>query len=116
MALDRWYKGDPLGFVEIASNDITYFDPHLEQKLCGKEDFTKLMESIKGMVHADGYEWVNPRVEHNDSMAVLSFNLVTGGGEMMSRWNSTEVYRLEKDGVWRIIHSHWSVTKPTFAK
>jgi hypothetical protein len=30
---------------------------------------------------------------------------------VVSRWNSTEVYR-RIDGKWRIVHSHWSFTKP----
>jgi hypothetical protein len=50
-------------------------------------------------------------------IAVLTFNLVNHGarfdgqpvGEV--RWNATEVYE-RVDGQWRIVHSHWSSTKP----
>jgi ketosteroid isomerase-like protein len=48
---------------------------------------------------------------------VLTFNLVNhgarfdGGPAGTSRWNSTEVFR-RIGGRWRIVHSHWSYTKP----
>ncbi len=25
-ALERWYKGDPSGFVELLADEVTYFD------------------------------------------------------------------------------------------
>jgi len=25
--LDRWYNGDPMGFIDNSWNDVTYFDP-----------------------------------------------------------------------------------------
>jgi len=34
-AVDRWGRGDPMGFVEIAAPQITYFDPDLEWRICG---------------------------------------------------------------------------------
>ena len=33
-------------------------------------------------------------------------------GDQSSRWNCTEVYRLEPNGEWKIVHTHWS----SFAK
>lgn len=33
---------------------------------------------------------------------------------ILARWNATEVYRV-MDGVWRIIHTHWSLTQPKLA-
>ena len=49
-------------------------------------------------------------------MAVLTFNLAShahqpNGEPMTVRWNSTEVYARSR-GTWRIVHSHWSFTKP----
>jgi ketosteroid isomerase-like protein len=47
---------------------------------------------------------------------VLTFNLAShtrkpDGSPMIVRWNATEVYR-RMSGKWRIIHNHWSFTKP----
>jgi hypothetical protein len=33
------------------------------------------------------------------------------GDSLRFRWNSTEVY-LRVGGTWKIVHSHWSYTKP----
>ena len=64
---------------------------------------------------------INPVVQVEDKIAVLSFNLVnygkpSGSAEetVLARWNATEVYR-EIDGAWRIIHTHWSYTQPQLA-
>lgn len=111
-ALDRWGKGDPMGFVEIADPQITYFDPSLERRIDGFAAFTRAMEAIKGKVQLDHYELVNPRVELGVDLAVLSFNYVSRKGSAESRWNSTEVYRRTERG-WKLVHSHWSQTQPT---
>ena len=64
------------------------------------------------------YDMIDPVVEVEAKIAVLSFNLVnygkpsgSAGEAVLARWNATEVYR-EIDGAWRIIHTHWSFTKP----
>jgi len=114
-ALDRWGQGDPIGFVDIAAPQITYFDPDVELRIDGIEAFTEVMEGIKGKIFMDGYELLNPTVEIANELAVLSFNYTSWGepdGEpWRSNWNSSEVYR-KIDGGWRLIHSHWSRTQP----
>jgi len=111
--LDRWGKGDPMGFVEAAAPQITYFDPELQRRCDGIEAFTARMASVKGKVRMDGYELLNPTVEVAGDIAVLSFNYtswgVTDGKAWRSNWNSTEVYRRLATG-WKIVHSHWSRT------
>ncbi|MFZ0034674.1 MAG: DUF4440 domain-containing protein [Sedimentisphaerales bacterium] len=110
-ALDRWAKGDPSGFLEIYAPDIVYFDPSLDQRLDGIEALTRLYESLRGKIHIDHYELRNPKVQLCGDMAVLTFNFVSSSADKFSRWNCTEVYRRQNDQ-WRIIQSHWSVTKP----
>ncbi len=34
-ALERWCRGDPSGFLEIAAPDIVYFDPFVERRIDG---------------------------------------------------------------------------------
>ena len=63
------------------------------------------------------YEMIDPKVQCFGDVALLTFNVVNYGKlpgqaeSVLSRWNSTEIYR-RVDGKWRIIHSHWSFTKP----
>jgi len=72
---------------------------------------------ITGKIKIDRYEMINPKVQGDGDVALLTFNLVSyikqpGGAEKAAaRWNTTEVYR-RIDGNWRIIHSHWSFIKP----
>ena len=110
-ALERWGKGDPGGFIELAADDIVYFDPFLAARLNGREEFVRLMESIRGQVQVDRFELLDPRVQASRDLAILTFNFVSWPERPMCRWNATEAYRREGDR-WRLIHQHWSLTKP----
>jgi hypothetical protein len=111
-ALDRWGKGDPFGFLEISAPDVVYFDPYLERRIDGLDALTRYYEAIRGQVHIDRYELINPRVQVCSDAAVLTFNYVSYTGEKQNRWNCTEVYR-RANGEWRIIQTHWSFTQPS---
>lgn len=108
-ALDRWARGDPSGFLEISAPDVVYFDDTLERRLDGLEALTTLYEKIRGQVHLDRYELLNPRVQLCGDAAVLTYNFVSYAGGKLHRWNCTEVYRRIPGG-WRIIQTHWSLT------
>ena len=111
-ALERWGKGDPSGFLEISADDVVYFDPYQERRLNGIAELRALYEMIRGRVQIAHFELVNPHVQVEGTMAVLTFNYVARGtNEAMSRWNCTEVFRREGDS-WRIIQTHWSFTTP----
>jgi len=67
------------------------------------------------------YEMIDPVVQVDGNVAVLTFNLVnygkpSGSAEevILARWNATEVYRA-MNGSWRLIHTHWSFTQPQLA-
>lgn len=111
-ALECWCKGDPNGFLEISAPDVVYFDTFQERRLNGLEELTKLYMPMKGQFSAEHYEMLNPLVQETDKMAVLTFNFTSESGGKVYKWNCTEVYRLEDDGKWRIIQTHWSLTKP----
>jgi ketosteroid isomerase-like protein len=116
-ALDRWGKGDPQGYLESMAPEATYFDPFQEKRIDGLETIKALLAPITGKVKVDRYEMINPEVQRIGDVAVLTFNLLDqvtppgGGSPITIRWNSTEVYR-RIAGNWKIIHSHWSYTKP----
>lgn len=109
-ALDRWGAGDPSGYLEISTPDVTYFDPFLEHRLDGLEALAAWYEPLRGTIHIDRYELIEPRVQVCGDAAVLTFNLVSYTGATAMRWNCTEVYRRDKAG-WRLIQTHWSITQ-----
>jgi hypothetical protein len=94
-ALDRWTRGDAQGFLDLYTPETSSFDPGVRQ------------------ITMDRYEMLNPKVQHHDEVAVLTFNLVNYGRQadgtevVVNRWNVTEVYH-RRGRTWRIIHSHWS--------
>jgi ketosteroid isomerase-like protein len=110
-ALDRWGRSDPSGFLEISAPDVVYFDLYLERRIDGLDALTRYYEAIRGKVHIDRYELINPQVQLCRDAAVLTFNYVSYTGDKQNRWNCTEVYR-RTDGEWCIIQTHWSFTQP----
>lgn len=114
-ALERWNNGDVNGFLELSANDVVYFDPFLEKRITGKEELTSWYNPLQGQIKVDRYEMIDPKVQSVENMAVLTFNLNSYSGKVEMKWNCTEVYRLETDGNWKIIQTHWSLTKPTLA-
>ena len=108
-ALDRWGKGDPSGFLEICAPDVVYFDPFAKRRLDGIAELQTYYEQIRGKIRIDRYELINPLVQGDGHLAVLTFNYVSSGSEGESNWNCTEVYRRDPAG-WRIIQTHWSYT------
>ena len=116
-ALDRWGKGDPQGFLDLMAEGETYFDPLTEKRVDGREALRQYMAPFAGKISIERVELINPKVQRQGDMAVLTFNLANygarfdGGPKSTSRWNSTEVYQ-RIDGKWKIVHSHWSYIKP----
>ncbi len=112
-ALRAWLDGNPSPYLELYSKDFTYFDPVQERRIDGWDRIKEFYESMRGTVKMDGFEIINPVVQHSGSMAVLTYNLQTNSGETVWKENCTEVYRLEENNEWKIIHSHWSLTGPS---
>lgn len=119
-ALDRWITGDPQGYLDIYAPEVTYFDPFQEKRVDGLPAMKTLfapMQGTKSPIQEPRYEMIAPQLQRHGETALLTFNLVNYGKlpnqpeTMLARWNATEVYGLI-DGKWKIIHSHWSFTKP----
>lgn len=107
-ALEKWNQGDPSGYLDLSADDVTYFDPSIEQRLDGLDNLKNYYEPIKGQIHVSKYEMLNPKVTATNNMAVLTFNLLSYKADKVSKWNCTEVYRLEPNGQWKIVQTHWS--------
>ena len=111
-ALKCWNNGDPSGYLKIYAEEITYFDVGTNARLDGYSAMEKLFGPAKGKIYSSRFEIPNPKVQVHGNTAVLTFNLITYSdeNEIISEWNSTEVYA-KINNEWKIIHSHWSKTK-----
>ena len=116
-AIERWGKGDPQGFLGLMSNDETYFDPGAPKRVDGLEALRQYFAPFAGKISIERFELIDPKVQRHGDIAVLTFNLVDYGGQLGGgpkstvRWNTTEIYQ-RINGQWKIVHSHWSYTKP----
>lgn len=115
-AMERWRKGDPWGFFELYVPDITYFDTGTPQRMNGLEAMRAEFAQREGQIHYDVMEFIDPIIQVQGSVAVLSYRFfdthLKPDGSIASRtpWNSSYVYA-RIDGEWRIIHNHWSYIK-----
>jgi ketosteroid isomerase-like protein len=124
-ALDRWITADPDGYLNRYASDATYFDPFGEKRIDGLEELRARMAPMRGITLPfvePRYDMIDPAVQVDGDVAVLTFNLVNYGKlagsadeTVLARWNATEVYRATGD-TWRIIHTHWSFTQPQLAE
>ena len=119
-ALDRWGNGDPGGFLDLYSADITYFDPTTAARIDGHDAMVAYYGPWASRIHITRYEMLNPQVVIDGTTALLTYNLVNyvpdaeGAESVGSCWNSTTVYQ-HRNGAWKAIHSHWSYTRhPAF--
>jgi len=119
-ALDRWVHLDPQGYLDLYAPEVTYFDPQREKRIDGVDTLRTLLAPIKDVklpFTNPRYDMIGPHLQTHGDVALLTFNLVSygtfpGKGEVVvARWNSSELYA-RVQGKWRIIHSHWSYTKP----
>jgi len=111
-ALEKWNTGDPSGYLDLSSHDVTYFDPFTEVRMDGHDRLKEYYAKIKGQIHVSKYEMINPVVQAGLDMAVLTFNLISYEGQDVYKWNCTEVYALQPDTRWKIIQTHWSFIRP----
>jgi uncharacterized protein (TIGR02246 family) len=112
-ALDRWSKGDPLGFAEILAEDGTYFDDiGAHKRLNNLEEIKNYLTSLVGKIPPHTYEIVDPKFQVYGDIAILTYQYHTTmpDNEPGSPWKATEVYHFA-DGKWRLVHANWSLVK-----
>ncbi len=95
-ALDRWAKGDQVGFSDNFAEDATYFDDvSAHVRVDGIENLKKYFKSLQGQVPVHKYELINPKVQVYGDIAILT--LWYKGifeDETEAPWKATSVYRL----------------------
>jgi ketosteroid isomerase-like protein len=109
--LDGWQVGNPDPLLAISDPEITYFHVVTDKRLDGLPAVKALFEAYRGRPLFDSYEMADAKVQASGDTAVLTYTLVRHVGTATTRWNATQVYQRKKEG-WRIIHSHWSATRP----
>ena len=110
--LDGWQVGNPDPLLAISDPEITYFHVVTDKRLDGLPALKALFEAYRGRPLFDSYEMADAKVQlAGGDTAVLTYVLVRHVGTTTTRWNATQVYQRKKEG-WRIIHSHWSATRP----
>lgn len=110
-AMEGWGKGDPDVLLATLDPEITYFHAVTAQRLDGLPAVKALFEGYRGTPLFDSFEILNPKVQADGDVAILTYLFVRRNGTVTSRWNATQVYQRKKEG-WRVIHTHWSVTGP----
>lgn len=76
-ALDRRGNGDPFGFLDISAPDVVYFDPYQEHRIDELDAVARYYQAIRGKVHIDRYELLDPNVQVCRDAAVLTFTCVS---------------------------------------
>jgi hypothetical protein len=59
------------------ADDITYFDPFQERRVDGLDAMKALLVPLTGQVRIHRYEMLDPKVQHDGEIAVLTFNLLS---------------------------------------
>lgn len=112
-ALEQWAKGNPLGYLDIDADDVTYFDDiGAHSRVNGIGAMRTYFTSLKGKIPPHRYEMLDPNVQLYGDIGILTLRYDAYGADAtpMSRWKATSVYR-RVDDQWRIVHAHWSLVK-----
>jgi hypothetical protein len=112
-ALEQWAKGNPLGYLEIDADDVTYFDDiGAHARVTGIDAMRTYLTSLKGKIPPHRYEILDPKVQLFGDIGILTLRYEAYGADIqpVSRWKATSVYRRAHDE-WRIVHAHWSLVK-----
>lgn len=112
-ALEKWFKGDTSGYEELWSKrNFTYFDAVVAERVDNHATIAEFLKTIEGKLFADSYDFRSPRVQIEQDMAVLTYQLFAKTTLIDMAYNCIEVYQKEVDGEWRVIHSTWSFIRP----
>jgi ketosteroid isomerase-like protein len=112
-ALDQWAKGNPLGYLDIQADDVTYFDDiGAHSRVSGIDAMRTYLTSLKGKIPPHRFEMLDSHVQLYGDIGILTLRYHAYGADAQSgsRWKATSVYRRVGDQ-WRIVHAHWSLVK-----
>ncbi len=112
-AMERWRKGDPWGFIDLSTPEVTYFDTGTLQRINGRDALQAEYKQRQGKIFYDVMDFIDPCVQVYGDLAVLFYRFMStrlnpdGSVAFRTPWNCTEIF-VHKDGAWKIMHTHWS--------
>ena len=110
-ALEQFGRGEIDSPLALCSDDITYFDPFVDQRIEGREALAAYYEEARDRTQNLRFDLIEPRVQALGDTATLTYLLATagspGGPPEESRRKVTTVYHRSGDG-WRVVHSHFA--------
>ncbi|MFZ5786008.1 MAG: YybH family protein [Acidobacteriota bacterium] len=114
-ALEKWASGNPAGYFEGSTLDMTYFDDiGAGSRIDGIEALRAYAASLQGSIPAHTFDLSNTRVQVYGSVGILTFLYLPFDldGTHLAPWKATTVYRRFGDQ-WRRVHANWSEVKRT---
>lgn len=113
-ALDKWFKGDTSGYLDLWSkNNFSYFDGSFSTRV---DDYATIkdfvLQNVENKLFADKYEFKNPRVQFGKDTALLTYQLFAKTNLINMQYNCIELYQKEESSDWKVIHSTWSFIRP----
>ncbi len=72
--LERRKKGDPFGFIDIASDDINNLDYSLKKRITGIKEFSKHLSSFNGTFSFASYKLLSFEIQRYGYAWVLTCN------------------------------------------
>ncbi len=113
-ANDKWASGDPMGFVEVAAQDITWMDDlGADIPIKGKEALRKYLENFAGQIPPHQHELFNFWFQYYGEFVIVTYHYQGTLDEVpLEPWKVTSVYRYI-DGDWLSVHENWTEVKPT---
>ena len=109
--MDGWQAGNPDPTLALADSEITYFHAVTSKRVDGLPALKAMFEGYRGRPLFDTYQITEPKLQLAGETAILTYILVQTRAGETTRWNATQIYQRKKEG-WRVIHSHWSATRP----
>lgn len=112
-ALAQWAEGNPLEYLTIVADDVTYLDDlGAHTRIDGTEALRAYFTSLRGKIKPHRYELLEPKVQLYGDIGILTlhYRASTIDGQPVAHWKATSVYR-RVSGEWRIVHAHWSLVK-----
>lgn len=112
MANEKWANGDPMGFVEVAANDITWMDDLAAQfPISGKDSLEAYLENFKGQIPPHEHELSDFAFQFYDDIVIVTYRYTgTFDGVPADPWKVTSVYKYI-NGDWLSVHENWTLVK-----
>lgn len=112
MAAEKWSKGNTMGYVECASDDIVWIDELGAQKpVIGIENLKAYLKGFMGQIPAHDFKLTGHLFQVFEDMVIVSYRYqAIFDGESADPWKVSSVYRYEA-GDWRSVHENWTEVK-----